>query len=621
VSDLAAIAQAPRLLRITTPLGPDALVLRRLSAREAIGELFKLQAEVLSREESLDSERLIGHPITCEVLREMHPPRYFHGIVRAITRIGPHGRGYTSYRLEAVPRLWHLGRTGDCRVFQELSVREIAETLLKEAQAGPARMGAMVPTAPIPYAVQFNETDLSFFSRLFEEAGCGYFFRHESNDHSLHLAGSNADFPLIPGEPQLVRTDLDLIGGLGRWQPRSILPVGSVRAADYDGLRPSTLLDAEAKTVVHATHAANMEIFRWPGGQAVRPDAEPARLMMEREEAASDVIEARGGDPSLFAGGRLRVRAGLDATASDTYLIVAIHHEAFDDTHLVEGGGADYSHGLQLIPASRPWRPASPHPRPAMTGLHCAVVTGPSGEEIHCDAYGRVKVRFLWDRLGASDDTSSCWLRVAQGFGGAWGGAWTLPRIGDEVLVGFLDGDPDRPVVLGSLYNAEQKPPFELPAQKTRSGLRTRSSKGGSAENFNMLMLDDQKGQEMFALQAEKDLELLVKNDRSVVIRGDHRESVGGHRRAEVEAGDDTLLVKQGNISTKASLGRIEMEAMQSITLKVGGSCLTIDPSGISLKGPMLKLEGNMMVSVKAPMVQADAAGMLTLKAGIVLIN
>jgi type VI secretion system secreted protein VgrG len=264
-----------------------------------------------------------------------------------------------------------------------------------------------------------------------------------------------------------------------------------------------------------------------------------------------------------------------------------------------------------------------------MPGVHSAIVTGPSGEEIHCDEYGRVKVHFHWDRGGKRDDSSTCWIRVAQGFAGRWGGSWMLPRVGDEVLVAFVDGDVDRPVVIGSVYNAEQKPIYALPANKTQSGIKTRSSKGGGASNFNELRFEDKKGAEEINVQAEKDVQILVKNDRTERIKhnrtefveNDHTERVTNNRSATIERGNETRLVEKGNISEKASMGKIEVEAMQSITLKCGSSKITMTPAEITVESVQIKIKGQAMLQSEAPMAEHKGTGMMTIKGGIVLIN
>lgn len=641
------LTQADRLLSISTTLGPDALVLRRLSVREAIGAPFSLSAEVISAEMDLQPSALIGQPITCTIRVGHVPARHFHAIVQSFSRSGPYGRGLASYVIEAVPRLWMLSRTGDCRIFQEKSVEDIVTTILGEHEVAPVRWGGSVPGVARGYCVQFNETDLDFTQRLLEEVGCGYFFEHVEGNHTLVVAGANADYPLVPGDPQVIRRDADVLGALTDWRPVSALRPGKVKSLDFDGLRPGTLLDKEAATVLGTPGAAGFEVFRWPGGAAARPDADLAKLGMEGYESGADLVSASGNDPSVFAGGRVKVLHGLDATSPLTWLLTEAVHEAYDETQLVGGGTAGYANRLTLMAADRPWRPATPRPRPPMPGVHSAIVTGATGEEIHCDEFGRVKVHFLWDRAGPRDDASSCWVRVAQGFGGAWGGAWMLPRVGDEVLVAFVSGDPDRPVIIGSVYNAEQKPIYALPANKTQSGIRTRSSKDGGAANFNELRFEDKSGAEEVHLQAEKDLTLLVKNDRTEVVKrhrtetvdGKHTETVKLNRSATITEGHEALLVKMGNmdtkvsmgnqatlvetgnISTKASLGKIEIQAMQSITLTCGGSKIHMTPAGIEMEALTIKVKAGLSLDTEGVLVTHKAAAIMTIKGGLVMIN
>jgi type VI secretion system secreted protein VgrG len=625
------LTQHERVLEIASPLGAKALTLRRLSVREAIGQPFLVTAEVISENMDLKPTALVGKAVTCSVRVGHVEMRHFHGIVRSFARLGPFGRGLAAYRLETVPRLWQLCRTSDCRIFQDKSVKDIASTIFGEHEVAPVRWGGSVPSQKRPYCVQFNETDLDFVQRLFDETGCGYYFAQAAGDHTLVVCGANADYPLVPGDPQVVRDDREVHGALIQWRPGSALQPGRVAAQDFDGLKPSSLLNAHAGTILGTPNASSFEMYRWPGGQHVRPEGDLSKLGMEGFEAGADRVTASGNDPTVFAGGRLKVRPGLDVMQPVTWLVASVEHEAFDETHLSGGGGAGYSNEITLQPADRPWRPSAPRPRPAMAGLHSAIVTGPAGEEIHCDEYGRVKVHFLWDRAGKRDDTSSCWVRVAQAYAGAWGGSQMLPRVKDEVLVGFVDGDPDRPVILGSLYNAESKPVYALPANKTQSGFRTRSSKSGSASNFNELRFEDKKGSEEVNFQAEKDFKLLTKNNRD--------EEVGNNRTTVVTKGHDTLTVKMGNIATEASkgnistvakmgnisvkadLGKIELNAMQSITLTCGTSKIHMTPVGITLEAMQIDVKAKLMLNTEGVMANHKASALMIVKGGLVLIN
>ena len=273
-----------------------------------------------------------------------------------------------------------------------------------------------------------------------------------------------------------------------------------------------------------------------------------------------------------------------------------------------------------------------------MAGLHSAKVTGPSGEQIHVDKFGRIKVKFRWDSAGPSDDASSCWVRVAQAAAGAWGGTWFLPRVGDEVLVAFLDGDPDRPVVTGSLFNEEAKPPFNPEQNRSQSGISTRSYKSTSSADANVLRFEDKKDAEQVLLHAQKDLKVEVENDetrtidrdqteeikrgRTVKVKADDKLTVqSGNRKVTIESGNDELTISQGNLTVKCSAGSVMIDAMQKITLKVGKNSVVIDQSGITTKGIMITEEAQAMHKTKSPMVKVDADGMVMVKGGVVMLN
>lgn len=658
------IDQAPRLLSITTPLGDGVLVLRRLTVHEAIGRPFLIEAEAISENDSLAVGDLIGQPITCKVEQVAGAARAFHGIVRAFGRAGSFGRGLTAYRIEAVPELWALSRTADCRIFQEKSVKDIVEMVLGDAGLSATFLGSP-PTKPRLYCVQYNETDLDFVQRLLDEVGCGYFFEHAEGSHTLKITSANADFPLAPCESLVNRPNGDTFDSVVTWTPRGDRRPGSVLLKDYNQEAPASLLEARASTVLKGAQSTGGEVFLWPGGQAVRPDADVARLLMETEEAQSSLVEATIREPRVFAGSRVKIKPSEEA-AEVTWLVTAARHEAFDETQLAGGGTAGYSCAVTLMDPATPWRNPSPRPRPRMPGLQSAIVTGPKGEEIYVDKQGRIKVQFLWDREGKNDEKTSCWIRVMQPFAGAWGGTWFLPRIGDEVIVGYLDDDPDKPIVVGSAYHGAVVPPFgNLPSNMNKGGISTRSTKGGGADNANILRFDDTKGSEELYVQAEKDLKILVKNDRTEEVRNDRTETVKGKhtetitkdRSIKVEEGNQSLVVSKGNMDTKVEMGnhslviskgnqdtkldmgnlttRLSMgnmdtkldlgsattQALQSIELKVGQSSVKIDQMGVTIKGMTITIEGTLKTAVKGLMSEVNGSAMLTLKGGITMIN
>jgi type VI secretion system secreted protein VgrG len=307
-----------------------------------------------------------------------------------------------------------------------------------------------------------------------------------------------------------------------------------------------------------------------------------------------------------------------------------------------------YGASLRLASAARTWMPEPRHPRPVMAGLFSATVTGPAGEQIHVDEFGRIKVRFRWDTAGPKDDTSSCWVRVMQAAAGAWGGTWFLPRVGDEVLVAFLDGDPDRPLVAGSVYGKDAKPPFDPGKNRSQSGYSTRSYKSDAAADSNQLRFEDKKGKEEVLLHAQKDLKVEVENDETRNVDHDQTTTVKNARTTTIKDADDTLTlekgnrketlkmgndsltlemgneshaIKMGNLTVKCDLGQVTIEAMQSITLKVGQSSVVIDQMGVTVKGMLVTSEAQMVNKTQGLIVEQKGSAMVQVQGGIVMIN
>lgn len=660
----------PRLLQITSPLGPDALIVTRLNVIEQLGLPYAIEVEVLGTSATLKASDLLTQEITVTVSLKVDTQtikRHFHGLVAEFDRLGPGPSSRTQYRLLAVPGIWRLGLKQNCRVFQGKTVKDIVNAVLAEHNQPTPKWGIVPALQPMLYCTQFNETDLHFVSRLLEEHGMTYYFTHAEGAHTLCISATAPGFPAFVGGDVVATERSDMFFHLTQWRRSNRARSAAMQFEDMDGDRsqPSVVLSKNANTRVYADEPAMWaqgKNYRWPGGMSTRPGVDPAAVAMGEHETASEDFAASALDPRFVAGARATI-AVLAEDRSQTaaqYVVTAARHEASDASMLTAGSGGteSYQGALQLSAASRTWMPKSRHARPVMAGLYSAKVTGPPGEKIHVDEFGRIKVKFRWDHLGSNDDTSSIWVRVAQAAAGAWGGTWFLPRVGDEVLVAFLDGDPDRPVVTGSVYGKDAKPPFLPGTNRAQSGIRTRSYKSESADDANIFRFEDKKGSEEVLLHAQKDLTVEVENDENRMVQNARTTTIKdshdtltvekGNRVTTVKAGNDTHTVekgnrvsaikmgnetvtldmgnqthtmKMGNVTVKCSLGKITMEAMQSITLKVGPSTLEITPAGITLKGILIKEEANAMHQVKAPLVMVDGQGMVMVKGGIVMIN
>lgn len=578
------IVQAGRLLVAKTPLGADTLVLRSLRVQEAISRPYLIQAELIAESADHKPQELIGKPVGFTVGVAGGKTRTFHGICRAFGKVGQLDAEKSVYRLEAVPKFWLMSRTLDCRAWQQKSVKDIAQELIGEAGATPVRFGASVPPTIRPYTIQYNETDMDFVQRLLDEVGAGYWFDQKASDHEMIVCGSNAEYPQL-SDPLVVRGEGDFEEGLTSWSVETGHPPAKVAADDYDLIRPSAPLRKQAPSILPTAGAATFEMYAWPGGMHGHPDVDPAKLYMEQLEAKSLVVRATSRDQRIHAGMRVAVADSIGG-ATENWLVTEVVHAAYDETQLSDGGAAHYSAELTLIPFERTFRVSNPRPRPVVPGLQSAIVVGQG--EIDTDDKGRVLVRFLWDRKKQYQGGTSIRVRMVHPYAGAWGGGFFLPRVGDEVLMGFVDGDPDKPVIVGTLYNADGPPPWPLPANKTVAGMLSRSSEGGMASDgfvsptapdaltsdhtkqANIIRFNDKKGSEELYLQAQKDQRSNVKNDRMEYVGRHHLEEIKQNRDITVRKGNDTFLVDTGTQTTT-------IEGNHSTTIRTGNQENTVN--------------------------------------------
>ncbi|GGH20195.1 type IV secretion protein Rhs [Alsobacter metallidurans] len=616
---------APRLLRITSPLGSGALILIGLRVEEEIGLPYRIEADVLGRDAKVKPSDLLAKEVTLKVVRNIDGTpveRCFHGVVTEFHRLGPGAARRMTYRLVVSPGIWKLGLKKNCRIFQDKSVKAIVDTVLKEHDHPAASWGILPELTPIPYCTQFNETDLHFVSRLLEEYGLAYHFQHSDSSHKLFISATSSGFPSFSGGQLSATHESPVFGDLAGWRQFNAARSASVKLEDMDKERsqPSVVIKKATDTRVYEGEPsmwAPGEVFRWPGGMSTRPELDNSKVLMGWLETASERFTAHTQDHRLTAGARLPIAVKAEDGSEETkqYIVTAVGHEAQDTSGLVAGAGGveTYVGKLEIRSTERVWMPEPRHERPEMAGVYSAKVTGPSGEKIHVDEFGRIKVKFRWDRLGKDDDSSSCWVRVMQGAAGAWGGAWFLPRVGDEVMVAFLDGDPDRPVVVGSVYGKDAKPPFQPGSNRSQSGYRTRSYKSDSAEDANILRFEDKKGEEEVLLHTQKDLKVEIENDE--------QRDIQNKRTTTITDSDDKLTLKKGDLSVKCELGKITMEAMVSITLKVGENTIVIDQMGITLKGLMITEQAQVMHQTQAPMLMEKGDAMVIINGGLLMLN
>jgi type VI secretion system secreted protein VgrG len=438
--------------------------------------------------------------------------------------------------VELVPGLWKLSQTRGCRIFQDMTTRDIVDRVLDGAglTAQATRWHLTRALAPRPYCVQYRESDLDFVSRLLEEDGIYYSFEHGASDHTLVLADDVAGCPPVDGADTLcfrpASGQLESAEHVRELTLSRVVCADRVVLRDHDFERPSLDLTTEGRG-----GPRGLEVYDYPG-RYVDPEHGRRLAQVHADALTALRVSANGTStaPRLLPGRTFGLSDHPRADANVRRLIVAVEHEGVHPQALSPEAAGDgtsrtgYHNRFVAIPAEVPYRPSRVTPRPRVGGPQSAMVVGPSREEIHTDAHGRVKVHFHWDREGRRDEHSSCWIRVSQLWAGSGFGAMFVPRVGQEVLVDFLEGDPDRPIVVGRVYNGENTTPYRLPEDKTRSTIMSRSTPGG--DGYNELRFEDRKGEEEIYLHGQKDWDIVIEHDKSQRIGHDETADVGHDR-------------------------------------------------------------------------------------------
>ena len=626
------------LLALTTQAGDGVLQPVGFRAEEGISETFHVQVDMVSTQPHIDADMLLHKPACLTVEQQHSGKRHFHGLMRNFAGVGRPIRGHWRYTAEIVPRLWFMGQTTDCRVFQNRAAADIVKDLCGEVeQAIQLKIYGQRPVRE--YTTQYNETDLQFVLRLLEEEGYHFHFLHTTSQHTLVVTDQNQGFPASPKPKLHVIHEGGNVDTLTEWRRRHATAHGKVMLRDYDPAQPSTKPSGQQATVLKTQGAPKRDVFHWPAQRLTSARATSrARVMMDAAEAASAVHQGVGENHMFAAGGRFTLaKDPFNQAANVEYVLQHISHDGRDESAFAGTAKPEYHNRFRAVPFSTPWRQPITTPRPSMPGVYAGIVLGPKGEEIHADKLGRVKVQLFFDHRAETSADKAVWARVMQPWAGNTWGWQHLPRVGTEVAIGFMDGDPDRPVVLGGLYNGEMKPVFPIPAEQTKSGMRTRSTKHGGSNTFSEFSFDDKKGAEKVLLHAERDLTVEVEHDQMLTVHrnrtrtvkkketthvGDGQtNTIKNSRTTTVSTGDDTLTVDMGDLKVKASKGAIAMEAMMSITLKVGQNVVTIDQKGVTVTGMVVTVEGKTKTEVKAPMTDVKGDAMLTLKGALMQLN
>lgn len=592
-----------------------------VQAETALSTAYWCDLELVSTGPDVDLATLAGKAGVLTLFDVRHPV-CLHGEITAATR-GAVGKRFTTYHITLRPKLWQLEFRSGLRIFQDLSVPEIVKQVLKEAgiSGKDVRFEHKRTYPPRTYCTQYRESDFAFINRLLAEEGLFYFFDHSIERHVLVIGDDNGSFKPVPGIATLPYTPaagmVTSEQAVVEFSVQQQLRTAAVMLRDHVFEKPSLLLESQSAS----GRFSALQHYDYPGGFADNGlGRQLAENRLQSEQSNACVISGRSDSQRLQSGMRFTLSKHPRKDFNAEYLFTRVRLQGRQPQSLEEGAsseGSSFSLDFQAIPADTVFRAAQRYPRPRIDGIQTALVTGPKGEEIYTDVHGRIKVQFHWDREGKRDEESSCWLRVAQAWAGNQWGSFVLPRIGQEVVVTFLDGDPDRPLVTGALYNATTQPPYALPANKTRTTLKSQSTPGGGG--FNELRIEDKKGSEQLFVHAQKDANLHVNNDwkQSVdhdthltvqknavesvgkdahLTIGDHRYvktgasqsfTIGGDQHTKI--GGSQLINAGRELHWKAGQN-VVLEAGLSMTLKAGSGKIVLDPSGVAIVGSKVRI-------------------------------
>jgi type VI secretion system secreted protein VgrG len=601
------------------------------TGQEAISAPYRFEVEVVSENPELDLHSLLHKPV---FLALAPGGAGIHGLIYQAAQ-GESGKRLTRYQLSIVPHLAYLALRTNQRIYQQMTVAQIIALVLEEhGILGDAYKFQFGPTVypEREYCVQYDESDLHFIQRLCEEEGIHYHFQHSEQGHLLVFADEQNAFPAL-ASPTAYQQDSGMVAdepAIKRFNLRLETRTSRTTRRDYDFEKPRVLMEAAYKAEVEADSKPlpDLEDYDYPGRFVDRVRGKHlSQRHLERHRSDYQLAEGESDQPILVSGHYLPLSAHPRDEYNDLWLLREIHHQGkqpqvleesvTSHTQASDGFVQGYRNRFSATPWQVPFRPALKHAKPKVLGSQTAVVTGPKGEEIHCDKYGRIKVQFHWDREGQGDDTSSCWLRVAHSWAGDGYGGIAIPRVGMEVLVTFLEGDPDQPLVTGCLYHAEHVVPYDLPANKTRSLFKTLSSPGGGG--YNELRIEDKKGAEQIYLHAQRDWDENIEHDQKIRVGNQRHDLVEANSYSEFKAEEHLTVVSERKVEVKpddhltvgqnqhiqlgtAQLSKVGreihlkagqkmiIEAGTELTLSAGGSFIKLDPAGITLVGPLARI-------------------------------
>lgn len=694
---MADFTQKNRPIAVTTDLGDDKLLLEQFTISEGLSRPFRMMLTMLAQPDyTLPFDKLLGQTASVRIdIPNQKDPRYFHGLVYRISEgMQIHspdtGETFIRYWAEVGPAFVKLQRNLNSRIFQHLSVPDILAKVLTGITF--TKDDVKGTYDPRDYCVQYHETDFEFASRLMEEEGIFYYFKHEKSKHTMVLSDKTTGFDDLPGGAKVVFNEFKGLRDKGlhedrvmRWTKSQELRSGKWRSWDYTFQNPAKNLEAtdqilesvNAGTITHKLKVGgndSWEIYDYPGGYAQRYDGvdkggspQPSEvtkiesdnkrtvgIRMQQEAIPGLVIEGESNIRTFSPAYKITLSEHFNANGD--YALIGVDHSAsIEGTYSTNQNiHLKYQNRFRCIPAALPFRPVRTIRKPVIAGTQTAVVVGnDASTEIATDKYGRVKVQFFWDRDGKKNLDSSCWIRVSQAWAGKRWGGFFLPRVNDEVVVAFEEGDPDQPIIVGCVYNDAQLPPYDLPDNKTRSTVKTHSSEKGDTTTWNEIRFEDKKDSEEIFIHAERDYNREVENNDTLKVgfekkkNGDQTISIYNNRTVSLDQGnesftvkkgtrtvtvkgDDTHEVQSGNLSVKVdqgnasytiSQGKCTISAQQSIELTVGQTSIKMTPTGVTIQAQMIKIQASGMLQALGGFHKINGDSLVQIQGGMVKIN
>lgn len=670
---------------MTTPLAQDFLLIKRIRAAEGISQLFRYELEMLHEETEvgsaatlIDPQQLLGQKMTVSVRQDDGAERFFNGICVDFTQ-GNRNEHFSKYKAELVPQLWLLTQKTQSRIFQNMSVPEILRKVIEGFEYDDEIQGTFEPRN---YCVQYRESDWDFASRLMEEEGIYYYFEHTAESHRLIIGntpGSHRPCPTkaeIPFAEDISVDQEEWAGRVTSWRVANKVRAGKFTLRDYNFQLPTNSLEAVQMSRFNIGGNQEVEVYDHPGEYAKRFDGIDAgggeqpsvlqkvfddrtRTVGIRQEEIDVAYKSSPGASdccAMTAGYRFQLTTHPVAANNRNHVLVSVRTEAVQTPSYISDDTVmnPYSVSFASIPQGEgqaPFRPLRRTAKPIVHGSQTATVTGPAGEEIFVDKYGRVKVQFHWDREGRNDATSSCWLRVSTSIAGNKWGTMFIPRVGQEVIVTFMEGDPDQPIITGSVYNPETMPHYDLPKYKTMTYIKTRTSPD-DGKGFNELRFEDKANKEQVFIRSQKRYDLRARGSMYETCGGNRQEVIGvrsdnepGGNLAITVGGNKDLHIKADNfigvdgklnegikgdvvegydgnqqtvVSNKVEINakEITLEAFSSVTLKVGASFVKVDLVGVTIEGPLVKINSGGMAAPTGPAIIDDPLDAATADTG-----